>query len=253
MSKGFVSPLKLVQQVESNDPSLTELDLSGNSSYQMKSAEYTKRIGEALKTNTHIKRVTLKNVGIDDVSVIPIAEAIKVNKIVEFIDLEKNKIGSAGAEAIAQALKENTTLTEIVLLGQNKEFGEQCLSAFIDMFQYNVHLLKITWRLNSRQSFTINKCIVRNNEIQKRLKNGTNYDELLPKFVVGLSRSEPVPEHNEPKSGSDQSTTKEPERNEEQQQEEPQQEEQQQEEPQQEEQQNEEPVEEDNQEIGEDN
>jgi len=128
--------------------------------------------------------------------------------------LEKNKIGSAGAEAIAHALKSNTTLTELVLLGQNKEFGEQCLSAWIDCFEYNVHLLKITWRLNSRQSFKINKSIVRNNEIQKRLKNGTNYDELLPKNVVGLSRSEPVPEHVEPKSGSDQSTTKEPVKNE---------------------------------------
>ena len=123
MSKGFVSPLKLVQQLESNDSALTELDLSGNSSYQMKAAEYTKRIGEALQKNTHLKRLVLKNLGIDDSQVLAIAEALKVNKTLEFPDLEKNKIGSAGGEAIAHALKQNTTLTELVLLGQNKEFG----------------------------------------------------------------------------------------------------------------------------------
>ena len=233
MSKGFVSPQKLVQQLESNDSSVTEVDLSANSSYQMKSGEFTKRIGDALLTNTHVKRLTLKNLDIDDQSVLHIAEALKTNKTLEFLDLEKNKIGSAGAEALANALRTNTTLTELVLLG-NKEFGEQCLSAWIEFFEYNVHLLKITWRLNSRQSFTINKKIVRNNEIQKRLKNGTNYDELLPKNVVGLQRSEPVPEHREPRSGEDQSSTKDPvpRVEEEQQQEQPQEEPQQEDQPQ---------------------
>jgi len=206
---GFVSPTKLIAQLESNDTAMTELDLSDNSSYKMKSVEYTKRIGEALKTNTNLKKLTLKGLEVDDAGVAVIADGLTHNKSVNTLVLEKNKIGSVGAEAIANALKQNTTLTELNLLG-NKEFGEQCLFSWIGCFEYNVTLTKIIWRLNSRQSFSINKCIARNVEIQKKLKEGKNIDSLLPKHVVGLSRSEPVPVVKEPKGGEDQSSESAP-------------------------------------------
>jgi len=202
---GFVSPAKLIQQLESDEASLAELDLSDNSSYKMKSLEYTKKIGEALKTNTNCKKLVLKGLEIDDQGVSVIADALSVNKGITTLILEKNKIGSAGGEAIANGLKQNTTLTELNLLG-NKEFGEQCLFSWINCFEYNITLTKIIWRLNSRQSFSINKCIARNVEIQKKIKEGKNVDNLLPKHVVGATRSEPVPEHKVPTSGEDQST-----------------------------------------------
>jgi len=244
---GFVSPAKLIQQLESDDAALTELDLSDNSSYKMKSLEYTKRIGEALKTNSNLKKLILKGLEIDDQGVSSIADALSVNKGLNLLVLEKNKIGSAGAEAIANGLKQNTTLTELNLLS-NKEFGEQCLFGWIGCFEYNVTLTKIVWRLNSRQSFSINKCIARNVEIQKKLKEGKNVDNLLPKHCVALSRSEPVPEHKVPSHEDDQSTklaeTKEEPAQQEPAQEEPAQEETAQEEPVQEEPAQEEPAQE---------
>jgi len=187
---GFVSPAKLIEQLESNDAALTELDLSDNSSYKMKSREYTKRIGDALKTNTNVQKLTLKGLEIDDAGLAFIADGLKENKGITFLVLEKNKIGSVGAEALANALKPNTTLTELNLLG-NKEFGEQALFAWISCFEYNITLTKIIWRLNSRQSFSINKCIARNVEIQKKLKEGKNVDNLLPAHCVGATRSSP--------------------------------------------------------------
>jgi len=244
---GFVSPAKLIQQLESNDAALTELDLSDNSSYKMKSLEYTKKIGEALKSNSNLKKLILKGLEIDDQGVTAIADALSVNKGLNLLVLEKNKIGSTGAEAIANGLKQNTTLTELNLLG-NKEFGEQCLFGWIGCFEYNVTLTKIVWRLNSRQSFTINKCISRNVEIQKKIKEGKNIDNLLPKHCVAISRSSPVAEHKIPSHDDDQSTkiaeTKEEPSQQEPAQEEPAQEETAQEEPAQEEPVNETPQEE---------
>jgi len=122
---------------------------------------------------------------------------LAANKGLNLLVLEKNKIGSAGAEAIANALKSNTTLNELNLLG-NKEFGEQCLFGWIGCFEYNVTLTKIVWRLNSRQSFSINKCIARNVEIQKKLKEGKIVDNLLPAHCVAVTRSSPVAEHKSP-------------------------------------------------------
>ena len=76
------------------------------------------------------------------------------------------------------------------------EFGEQCLTAWIDCFDYNVHLVKIIWRLNSRQSFKITKLISRNIEIQKKIALNKECDELLPPNAVGVTRSQPKEENN---------------------------------------------------------
>jgi Ran GTPase-activating protein (RanGAP) involved in mRNA processing and transport len=205
---GFVSPAKLVEKVENNDAGLTELDLSDNSSYKMKTREFTKKIGDALKTNTNLKKLILKGLEIDDAAASSIADGLAANKSLEILVLEKNKIGSAGAEAIANALKSNATLTELNLLS-NKEFGESCLLNWINCFEYNVTLTKIIWRLNSRQSFSINKCIARNVEIQKKLKEGKNVDNLIPKNCVALSRTVPVAEHKVPSSDDQSSSHKE--------------------------------------------
>ena len=55
------------------------------------------------------------------------------------------------------------------------------------MFTKNVTLLKIVWRLESRQSFALNKKLVRNNDIDKRIRDGKDYADLLPEGVAPLS------------------------------------------------------------------
>lgn len=55
------------------------------------------------------------------------------------------------------------------------------------MFTKNVTLLKIVWRLESRQSFALNKKLVRNNDIDKRIRDGKDYTDLLPEGVAPLS------------------------------------------------------------------
>merc|ERR1712087_914028 len=44
----------------------------------------------------------------------------------------------------------------------------------------NITLTKLTWRLDSRKSFMLAKLQTRNIEIQKRIANGKDYQELLP-------------------------------------------------------------------------
>ncbi len=86
--------------------------------------------------------------------------------------MEKNKISNEGATALANSLKFNKRLVELNLLGQPNQFGDACLEMFIELFDYNVTLTKIIWRLDSRKSFSINKLIVRNNTIFKWLQEG---------------------------------------------------------------------------------
>jgi hypothetical protein len=82
--------------------------------------------------------------------------------------------------AIALALRSNTRLTELNLLGQPSAFGDSCLEEFVALFNYNVTLTKIIWRLDSRKSFAINKLLVRNNTIMKWLSESKDVSSLVP-------------------------------------------------------------------------
>ena len=48
------------------------------------------------------------------------------------------------------------------------------------MFNTNTTLTKIIWRLESRQSFALNKLITRNGEIERRLKAGRDVSDIMP-------------------------------------------------------------------------
>jgi len=87
------------------------------------------------------------------------------------LDLSGNKIDAATYEALALTLAVNVGLIELNLFG-NKEPGNKALSFFIESFKKNITLQTIKWRLNSRQSFSINKSLTRNKEIVRRKKLG---------------------------------------------------------------------------------
>lgn len=181
-----------MEALKANDPTLSVLDLSGNTIMSMKHSEYCAEIAEVLRTNTHVKEINLGKCEIDTADAIKIADALAVNDTVEVLNLEKNKITNEGATAIWEALKTNKRLTELNLIGQPHQFGDACLEACINMFDYNVTLSKIIWRLESRKSFPINKLIVRNNTIAKFLLEGRDVSAKIPskcniKLLLGLT------------------------------------------------------------------
>ncbi len=192
------NPKTAIAAAAANDPEYDILDLSGNTMFLMKHRDYAKELGGALAGNTYIREVHLKSVDLDKVDVQSLMEGLVKNSTVVLLDLEKNKIDNEGAATLANMMRQNSTIREVNLFGQaGRAFGDACLTAFVDMFTYNVTLTKIIWRLDSRKSFAINKLLVRNNTIKKNLEEGRdvskivpehcNIPELLSKRAVGAS------------------------------------------------------------------
>lgn len=174
-------PADAIARLQGNDPSFVKCDLSNNSIYTSKPDEFTLQIAEALKSNTNLKELVLANTGITTAGGIALADAFRVNQTVVKLDLEKNNIESAGIQAIGEMLQFNHSIEEMNLLNQSCGVpGEAALTAFINSFEYNISLLNIVWRLTSRQSFKINSCITRNNEIARRKKLGKSVDDVDP-------------------------------------------------------------------------
>jgi len=145
----------------------------------MKSADYTKQIADALSNNDQIKRLTLSKLNLTDQSVSLIAEVLKTNKSLVYLDVSNNKFGNVGLIAIAESLKSNSTLVELSVIGQSQPFGEAALQKMTEMFEFNIQLQKINWRLHSRQSFALNKLISRNVDINRRIAAGQKLEDYI--------------------------------------------------------------------------
>jgi len=109
----------------------------------------------------------LEGNGLGDREAAALAEGLAANTSITVLDLKKNRIGNDGGSALAKGIAKNSSLVEINLMNQPSRWGDQCLDDFLAMFDTNITLLKITWRLESRKSFALNKMITRNNEIDR--------------------------------------------------------------------------------------
>jgi len=173
-------PSAAIKRLNENDSTLTKVDLSNNSVFQMKCDDNTSAIAAALVSNTACSEVVLSNCGVTDAGTAKLADVLKTNKTITKLDLSKNKIGSAGVTSLAEALKVNKTLVELNLLGQSQKFGDACLTAIVEMFEENTTLLNIIWRLENKLSWKITRALTRNKEIARRLREGQDISDLDP-------------------------------------------------------------------------
>lgn len=108
---------------------------------------------------------------------------LSANTTITELDLSENKpMKEEGAIAIANGLVNNTTLRELDLMGLlgSAVKSEKVLRAFIDMFQVNLTLKKIKWRLDHPLANTLARLITRNNSIDRSIKQEKPFENLLP-------------------------------------------------------------------------
>ncbi|KAK3269430.1 hypothetical protein CYMTET_22127 [Cymbomonas tetramitiformis] len=185
---GAPGPKVVVERITANDATLDKVELIGSAVYQMKAEETTAALAQGLAANTHLRELHLVTCGISDQGAAALGHALATNRSLVVLNLEGNKIKSEGGIALAAGLAKNRTLQSLSLLNQQqKAFGDACLTAFMEMFEENVTLLKISWRLDSRKSFALNKLMTRNNEIDRRLKSNMPFEDLLPDGAKGQS------------------------------------------------------------------
>lgn len=159
-----------------------KVDLTNNASVQMKPAESMATLVEALRNNSSVKTLVLKQCGLNDGAAAELGSLLAQNQVIEELDLEHNNISSSGAIAIANGLIKNHGIRQLNMLHQHGGcFGEVTLEKFMEMLGTNITLTKILWRLESRKSFALTKMISRNVEIWRRIAaQRADYVDILP-------------------------------------------------------------------------
>lgn len=131
---------ELMEQVRSNDPSLTELNVNNSEVIKTKTLI---EFAEALHKNTNVKKVALANCRADDHVAYAIAGTLRSNTSITSINLDSNHLTGKGILSLIQALQHNSTLTELRFQNQRHICGGKTEMEMTKILKENTTLLKL--------------------------------------------------------------------------------------------------------------
>eukprot|EP00063_Salmo_salar_P046774 XP_014021609.1 PREDICTED: leiomodin-1-like isoform X2 [Salmo salar] len=189
----------LIEQVCSNDPTMTELNVNNS---EVIKAKTLIQFAEALNKNTHIKTFALANCRADDHVAYAIAGTLRTNTSITSINLDSNLLTPKGIMSLIQALQKNTTLTELRFHNQRHICGGKTEMEMTKILKDNTTLLKLGYGFElAGPRMTMTNILSRNmdKQRQRRLQeqklaqaNGEKKGMLeVPKTAGGFLRVSP--------------------------------------------------------------
>lgn len=161
---------ELMEQVRSNDPSLTELNVNNSEVIKTKTLI---EFAEALHKNTNIKKVALANCRADDHVAYAISGTLRNNKTITSINVDSNHLTGKGILSLIQALPHNATLTELRFQNQRHICGGKTEMEMTKVLKENFTLLKLGYHFElAGPRMTTTNTLSRNmdRQRQKRLQ-----------------------------------------------------------------------------------
>ncbi|MBB72176.1 MAG: hypothetical protein CMF50_07240 [Legionellales bacterium] len=134
----------LCDRIARNDHTETELDLSDAKVFEYENDLI--QLAKALKTNTRLTKLSLKNCNISTDELIAVANMLMANTTLAFIDLSKNDICEEGIRALTHALTVNVTLQYI----DDERYGQHFPKHLYEPLKYNREAVE---RLNNRPTY----------------------------------------------------------------------------------------------------
>ncbi|XP_031464032.1 tropomodulin-4 isoform X3 [Phasianus colchicus] len=99
-----------LRQIQANDSALEDVNLNNIKDIPISTL---KAICEAMKTNTHVKKLSLVATRSNDPVATAVAEMLAENKTLQSLNIESNFITSAGMMSVIKAMYQNSTLSEL--------------------------------------------------------------------------------------------------------------------------------------------
>ncbi|XP_061688839.1 leiomodin-1 isoform X1 [Syngnathoides biaculeatus] len=188
---------ELLEQVRGDDPSLVELNVNNSEVIKTKTLI---ELAEALRNNTHVRKVALANCRADDHVAYAVAGTLRHNATITSINLDSNHLTGKGILSLIQALRYNATLTELRFQNQRHICGGKTEMEMIKVLKENTTLLKLGYHFElAGPRMTTTNILSRNmdRQRQRRLQeqkqaqaaNGTDKKDVLevPKMGGGGS------------------------------------------------------------------
>ncbi|XP_071583299.1 tropomodulin-4 [Heliangelus exortis] len=110
-----------LRQIQANEAALEDVNLNNIKDIPIATL---KAICEAMKTNTHVRKLSLVATRSNDTVATAVAEMLMENKTLESLNIESNFITSAGMLSIIKAMYHNHSLSELKVDNQCQRLGD---------------------------------------------------------------------------------------------------------------------------------
>lgn len=161
---------ELMEQVRSDDSSLSELNVNNSEVIKTKTLI---EFAQALSNNTNVKRLAMANCRADDHVAYAVAGMLRTNKSVTSVNLDSNHLTGKGILSLIQALLHNSTLTELRFHNQRHICGGKTEMEMTKILKDNTTLLKLGYHFElAGPRMTVTNILSRNmdRQRQKRLQ-----------------------------------------------------------------------------------
>lgn len=161
---------ELMEQVQSNDSLLSELNVNNSEVIKTKTLI---EFAQALSNNTHVKKFALANCRADDHVAYAVAGMLRSNKSVTSVNLDSNHLTGKGILSLIQSLLHNSTLTELRFHNQRHICGGKTEMEMTKILKDNTTLLKLGYSFElAGPRMTVTNILSRNmdRQRQKRLQ-----------------------------------------------------------------------------------
>ncbi|RNF03568.1 putative paraflagellar rod component [Trypanosoma conorhini] len=132
---------KLVVEIESNEPSLKSISLSGGPDEGYYNDASVRLLCQALVLNTTVTSLNLSKNVIADTGAASIAEMLMSNTCITHLNLSDNSISNRGAQRLCAALRTNNALQDLDL--SNNAIYDEGVEGFPEMLKYNDRLIRV--------------------------------------------------------------------------------------------------------------
>ncbi|NXN94222.1 TMOD4 protein, partial [Rhinopomastus cyanomelas] len=153
-----------LRQIQSNDSALEDVNLNNIKDIPISTL---KDICEAMKTNTHVKKLSLVATRSNDTVANAVAEMLKENQTLESLNLESNFITGVGMVAVIRALYDNSTLRELRVDNQCQRLGDSVEMEMATMLERCPSLLRFGYQFTQQgPRARAARAITANNELR---------------------------------------------------------------------------------------
>ncbi|OPJ71565.1 tropomodulin-4 [Patagioenas fasciata monilis] len=157
-----------LRQIQANDSALEDVNLNNIKDIPVPTL---KAICEAMKTNTHVKKLSLVATRSNDPVANAVAEMLTENKTLQSLNIESNFITSAGMMSILKAMQHNSTLCELRVDNQCQRLGDTVEMEMAAMLEQCPSLMRFGYHFTqqgprARAAIAITK----NNELRRKQK-----------------------------------------------------------------------------------
>lgn len=162
---------ELFDKVAANDPSITEVEVTGNQTFLSLPRDEVVKAGRSFANNTHVKSVRMTMLKLGDDFASALAGSLEENSTIEKLVLDSNMIGSQGVMAVVGSLSRNSSIVELQLRHQSKPIGSGDEGKLAGLLSENTTITKLGVDLRgSLPKIEVDRKLTQNREIARKAR-----------------------------------------------------------------------------------